>query len=76
MNGYYPKKFKELVHKFLSQPEQTDLLRNNDLDTLFSKLYASEDLNGLCSLHQIQDYLFASIYLPIQILQLYSLLLH
>lgn len=58
MNGYYPKNFKKSVHEFLSQPEQTDLLRNNDLDTLFSKLYASEDLNGLAGIVYVTELLY------------------
>lgn len=58
MNGYYPKNFKKSAHEFLSQPEQTDLLRNNDLDTLFSKLYASEDLNGLAGIAYVTELLY------------------
>lgn len=58
MNGYYPKNFKKSIHELLSQPEQTDLLRNNDLDTLFSKLYALEDLNGLAGLIYVTELLY------------------
>lgn len=58
MIGYYPKKFKESVHKFLSQPEQTKLLRNNDLDTLFGKMYASEDLNGIAGIAYVTELLY------------------
>ena len=57
MNGHYPKNFKKSVHELLSQPEQTDLLRNNDLDTLFSKLYAS-DSYGLGGIAYVTELLY------------------
>lgn len=58
MNGYYPKNFKKSVHELLSQPEQTDLLRNNDLDTLFSKMCASEELNGIAGIAYVTELLY------------------
>lgn len=41
MNGEYSERFKQLVHNFLKHPEQNSLLRNNNLDALFSKMYDS-----------------------------------
>lgn len=62
MNKHYPKEFKESIHDFLSQPEQIDLLRNNDLDALFLKMYNSKSY-GIMGITYVTELLYENEFL-------------